>query len=106
MHDHLDKRDGGDADMFEMIRIASPWPLVVDFLHFIRVVNVEGIAGRVNELDGVLDLYVLISTVRLLRKCMRSGAHPSPSEPCLRNRGAAEGYDERIICASISLTQL
>lgn len=55
MHGHLDQRDGGDSDVFEVVRIRSPWSRVCDLFLFLAVVVVEGVAGGVDELDGVFD---------------------------------------------------
>lgn len=57
MHDHLHKRDGGYADVFEVVWICAPRSCIVDFLRLLGVELIEGITGRVDELDGVLDLW-------------------------------------------------
>ena len=56
MHDHFEKGDGGDADVFEVVRVLFPGFLILyDFL-LVSIVAVESVAGWVNELDGVLEL--------------------------------------------------
>lgn len=56
MHHHLDQGDGGDADVFEVVGIGSPWPRVGVFLVVGRVEGVESVAGWVDDFDGILDL--------------------------------------------------
>jgi len=56
VHDHLEEGHGGDADVLEIFRVATPWSGIIDgFLIGFRVV-VESVAMRVDELDGVLEL--------------------------------------------------
>lgn len=61
MHDHFEQGDGGDADILEVAGVAAPGSGVVDdFLVDLGVV-VESVAVRVDELDGVLELWKRVS---------------------------------------------
>ena len=87
MHDHFDKSDGGDADVFEVVGIFLPWPLGRDFLVLLGVEGVEGVAGGVDQLDRILDLcepcqYTLIEIDEVLY------SYPTIfGRPYLRNGG-------------------
>jgi hypothetical protein len=61
VHDHLEKGDGGDTDICEVLRICAPWPSIAEGFLFIRGIGVEGVAGRVDEFYGVLELYELLA---------------------------------------------
>lgn len=56
MHDHFQQGDGGDADVFEVVRVFAPGGVVGDGFLFVGVVGVEGVAVGVDEFDGVFEL--------------------------------------------------
>ena len=56
MHDHLEERDGGDADGFEVVGVVCPWFGCHDGLFGGGVVVVESVAVGVDEFDDVFSL--------------------------------------------------
>lgn len=58
MHNHLQKGDGGDADVLEVMRIGLPWLCIADSLLFGGIVCVKSIFLRVDELDVIVKLYI------------------------------------------------
>jgi hypothetical protein len=56
MHHHFKKCYGGDANIFEVVGVFLPWLLVVDLLLLLFGVAVEGVAGGVEQFDGVFEL--------------------------------------------------
>lgn len=57
MDNHFEQSDGGDPDMFEVMRIFLPWSRIVDCFLSFGVIRVKSIAVSVNKLNGVLKLY-------------------------------------------------
>lgn len=54
MHDHLEEGDGGNSNMFEVMRVVFPWIFVSDAGLFVCVISVQSIAVGIDELDAVL----------------------------------------------------
>ena len=57
MDDHLQEGDGGDAHIFEVLRVVLPGFCLLHYVKLGLVIVVKGVAGGVNELDGVLKLW-------------------------------------------------
>lgn len=57
MHNHFEKCDGGDADIFEVMRVAFPGALIGYSFLFDDVVAVQSVSMRINEFDSILKLY-------------------------------------------------
>lgn len=55
MHDHFEEGDGGDADMFEVMGVLFPGAGFSDSFLFGRLIGIESVALRVDELDGVFE---------------------------------------------------
>jgi hypothetical protein len=60
VHNHLEKRNGGDTNILEIVRIFLPQLPIVDFLLLLGRIIVECITSWVDELDGVLELCGLL----------------------------------------------
>ena len=58
MHNHLEKSDGRNADIFEVVGVGLPWPCIANGSLFGGVVGVEGILLRINKLDIIVELCV------------------------------------------------
>lgn len=56
MHNHLEKSYSRDTNVFEVLRICSPWLSVLDRLLLLGIVTVEGITLGIDELDIVVEL--------------------------------------------------
>ena len=56
MHDHLKQGNGGDSDIFKVVRIRSPWLCVLDLFLFGGIVSVKSITVTVNKLDIIIEL--------------------------------------------------
>ena len=56
VHDHFEQGDGGYANVFEVVGVFSPWLLFGDGFLLFDIVAVEGVAVRIHEFDGVLEL--------------------------------------------------
>ena len=59
MHNHLEKSDSRDTDIFEVMWIFLPWSFIVDYFLLTIVVAIEGVALRINQLDSILKLCFL-----------------------------------------------
>ena len=69
MHDHLEKGDGGDADILEVVRISFPRLCITDGFLLGDIVGVEGILLGIDELDFIVEL-CFVGQVRLNSKVM------------------------------------
>jgi hypothetical protein len=61
VHDHFEEGDGGYADAGEVVGVGAPGVGLIDLFLCRGGVGVEGIAGRVDELDRVLELWGMVS---------------------------------------------
>lgn len=59
MHDHFEKGDSGYVNSLEVTRVFPPWLFLCDGLLLCLVVAIEGIAVRIDQLDGVFKLLYL-----------------------------------------------
>ncbi len=57
MHDHFKQSDSRDADIFEVMWIFLPWAFIVNVFLFSIVVGIEGVALRINQFDGIFELW-------------------------------------------------
>lgn len=57
MHDHFEKSDGRDANVFEVVWVFAPETCFVFGFDGGGVVGVEGVAGGVGEGDGIGELW-------------------------------------------------
>jgi len=57
VHDHFEKSDGGDANVFEVVGVFAPETGFVFGFNGDGVVGVEGVAGGVGERDGIGELW-------------------------------------------------
>lgn len=57
MHDHFEQSDGRDPDMFEVMRVLLPWSSIVNRLLCFSIVRIKSVAVRVDELNGIFQLY-------------------------------------------------
>jgi hypothetical protein len=56
VHDHLEEGDGGDSDVFEVVRVGLPGFGFLNCFLLGGVVCVEGVAVRVDEFDIIVEL--------------------------------------------------
>ena len=58
MHDHLEKGDSRDTDVLEVVRVGFPWLCITDSFLLGRIVSIDGIFLRIDELNTVVELWV------------------------------------------------
>lgn len=56
MHDHLEKSDSGDTDIFEIVGVGLPGPFAGDGFLFCFIIAIEGVSVWVYEFDGIFEL--------------------------------------------------
>lgn len=56
MHDHLEESNRGDADMFEVMRVLSPWAGCLNSFLLGLIVRVEGVPLWIDKFYSILEL--------------------------------------------------
>ena len=64
MHDHLEEREGRDAHVLEVDGVIFPGFGVLKGLLLVGVIGVEVVAGRVDQLYSVFELYRMSARAR------------------------------------------
>lgn len=57
MNHHLEQRDGGDADVFKVLRVSAPGLSILNSVKLSSVIVVECVASRIDKLNGVFKLW-------------------------------------------------